>query len=864
MAWQHREHLGIERRYTMHARRLQQLATTLFVVMISLPFGGSAQSSASSPKGLRVIYSTPEAIVLEFTLPDYVLCKVETGGRTFVEIDVTDLPAGADPGNPQLPQKGALIGLPPSSTPSLQILEMDRKLVALDAPIYPEPSPIPGPPNEDGPQSPTEYELTMNESVYARDELFPSCVASIAEIAWVRDHRVAHLLFYLVRYNPVRSELEVVKRVVVEISFSSSSRIAAAVSTTSVLRSPIEELLQATVLNYDVAENWKSLPLTPVTRLGTTDLSGSSPATRPNSYKLMVDADGLYRLTFRELQTAGIPVDDLDPQTLQILENDQEIAIQVFGESDGSFDPEDSIQFYGRRPADRYNRHDVYWLRYGDTSGLRMPVRSVRPSGQPRDTIWAVVSSEENRLYASGHFAAGSDHWFAGQMNEGDSYGQGVAESTIVLDAAILQEGGNIVTVSISGDTTAYFESVMFDAVELEYAIVASSGGVLLTHEGTSSYEITGLGEPTLWLLDITEPGVPWELEEPTVRGDAGQYTLRWTESVTGALVYLITSESQVRHPTIIADAPSNLKDETNAADYLLITHRDFVGTVEPLAAYHRAQGLRVKTIDVQDIYDEFNGGLLSPLAIRDFIAFAYNRWERPAPTYVLLVGDGNYDFLNHTGHSSPNYIPPYLATVDPQLGETASDNLYACVSGNDHLPDLTIGRLPVNSRQEAQTVIRKILDYEQSPKYGGWNAHHVFAADRYDGYNDFATSADSVFAHFVSDPQLGERVYLDDLSAVAARQDTLDAWDQGALLISFVGHGSWDQWTSEALLHTTDTPQLINGNRLPVLLSMACYTGFFHHPERQTLDESLLRQADGGAVATWSLSGLGTLRGQS
>jgi hypothetical protein len=44
----------------------------------------------------------------------------------------------------------------------------------------------------------------------------------------------------------------------------------------------------------------------------------------------------------------------------------------------------------------------------------------------------------------------------------------------------------------------------------------------------------------------------------------------------------------------------------------------------------------------------------------------------------------------------------------------------------------------------------------------------------------------------------------------------------------------------------------------LPVVLSMTCYTGFFHHPEYGVLDETLLRHQGGGAVATWSASGLG------
>jgi hypothetical protein len=80
--------------------------------------------------------------------------------------------------------------------------------------------------------------------------------------------------------------------------------------------------------------------------------------------------------------------------------------------------------------------------------------------------------------------------------------------------------------------------------------------------------------------------------------------------------------------------------------------------------------------------------------------------------------------------------------------------------------------------------------------------------------------------------------------------------------LVSFVGHSSWHLWTEESLLHVSDVASLTNDRRWPVLLSMTCYTGLFQHPEYPTLDESLLRLDGGGAIATWSPSGLGVARG--
>jgi len=88
-------------------------------------------------------------------------------------------------------------------------------------------------------------------------------------------------------------------------------------------------------------------------------------------------------------------------------------------------------------------------------------------------------------------------------------------------------------------------------------------------------------------------------------------------------------------------------------------------------------------------VYDEFTYGLRDAHAIRDFLRYAYENWAKPEPTYVLLVGDGHYDLRDYKQSGLRNYIPPYLAVVDPWLGETAADNRYVSVSGEDILPDI-------------------------------------------------------------------------------------------------------------------------------------------------------------------------------
>ena len=156
---------------------------------------------------------------------------------------------------------------------------------------------------------------------------------------------------------------------------------------------------------------------------------------------------------------------------------------------------------------------------------------------------------------------------------------------------------------------------------------------------------------------------------------------------------------------SLAADTPSQWRTPAHGADYILIAPRSLWPAAQRLAAQRRGQGLRVALVDVQDIYDEFNGGPVAPAAIRAFLAYAWSSWQPPAPSYVLLLGGGTFDprgYCTAPGAcpelvTAPNstLIPPYLAAVNPWLGETAADNRFVALSPDSSLPWLAIGRLP-------------------------------------------------------------------------------------------------------------------------------------------------------------------------
>ena len=175
--------------------------------------------------------------------------------------------------------------------------------------------------------------------------------------------------------------------------------------------------------------------------------------------------------------------------------------------------------------------------------------------------------------------------------------------------------------------------------------------------------------------------------------------------------------------PKISVDTASDLRSTHNAADYIIITHTHFIQDVQPLAHYRTQQGLRTTIVDVQDIYDEFNDGILNPEAIREFLNYAYHHWQPPAPTYVFLIGDTNIDIKN-----KPNFVPTMQVQI-PGYGSSASDHQFVTFRGEDSFPDMLIGRMPANNRVDLRIFIERTINYETASSVGSWHKRLLMLA---------------------------------------------------------------------------------------------------------------------------------------
>jgi hypothetical protein len=93
--------------------------------------------------------------------------------------------------------------------------------------------------------------------------------------------------------------------------------------------------------------------------------------------------------------------------------------------------------------------------------------------------------------------------------------------------------------------------------------------------------------------------------------------------------------------------------------------------------------------------------------------------------------------------------------------------------------------------------------------------------------------------------------------SDASTRSSIISAINSGAALVNYSGHGNVDVWTGAPIFSSSDALSLTNGNKLPLVIVMDCLNGYFVAPNIDCLSESLLKAANGGAVASFSSSGL-------
>ncbi len=455
--------------------------------------------------------------------------------------------------------------------------------------------------------------------------------------------------------------------------------------------------------------------------------------------------------------------------------------------------------------------------------------------------------------------------------------GRWVRELTNTVSADRFVSGLNSVEVSARVMPGNYTDDVLVNYWEVAYRRLfrAWEGQFDFHAEGTGpqEYSVSNWTSKYVALWDITDALQPRRLvgAVPALVGSTIQLRFR-TDNREGSR-YWLQEESALSHPlTLRIQSDTGLRNPARGADAVIITPAEFRPAAERLAAWHEAHGRRAVVADLKDVYDEFNAGIaIAPEAIPNLLRWASKQWLAPAPAFLTLIGDGHYNIkgLNPGLYGTvPSWIPPYMVFVDPWIGEAASDMRYGDIDG-DLLPDVAVGRVTGNTLAEANTVVNKIVSYDESQRAAAWQQKAFFIADNPDSTGDFPALSDRVIANYLPSDLTVTRAYLPGkipdspataAEIVATKQIISDTLQSGVWLIQYTGHGTPNYWASERLFRHTDVYGLQNGDRLPVVMSFNCLDGFYIHPfgAWQSIAELMQRQKGGGAVAVISPTGDG------
>ncbi len=920
------------------------------------------------PPGLQVIQSNADGLVLDLSIPTYTLSSTSLTIGTFDRLTLPDRDSyTAEPGHPQLPLYGAMIGVPPDARIDLQIVADDA--VTMTGSYRLAPAPRPAPPVGD--LQPGQMQDVIDNAAYASAALYPNQPARIIQDAWLRDLRTVRFEIYPFQYSPGNGTVIWHRKMRLVIHFyPTASSKAPTVSTAD--SGAFEPLLSSSLLNYAEAKDWRGQPPTMSKSAAQNPLALSATSA---SYRIVVDHDGLYRVTYADLLAAGLDMTHTNPSLFHLTSQEQAVAIYVFGEADGTFDPGDYIEFYGQKfyggllaaryahesdtwpvfangwqahfnatMLEKYTDDNVYWLTVDSAPGPRM----LTVDGTPHDTApvptnyTTTVHAEQTNIWWTTHFLT-EDTWFWDQIQTSSSGASSSVTHTYTTTLSAVAAGALTATVRaevlarnyndnaspdhrtrfmlnspgnlledaywdgptmhelvapiaqsslVSGSNSLYFnvinqpvmasDNIYFNWFEITYARLfqASNDSLLFSDNETGSrqYEIGNFLTNTINILDVSDPFMPERVLSGSVSSTGQPFTATFEISSSLPVTYFVAGSTAIQTPKSISRyVPPDLSGATNGADYIIITPGVFYTTAQVLANYRASQGLRVKVIDVNDLYNEFNDGIYHSIAIKNFLTYAYTNWQPPAPSYVVLVGDGHWNFKNYAFSyggvpvpPSPIYMPPNLVWVDPWQGEIDSANLLAAVVADDILPQMYIGRVPVNSSAELATFISRTIAYEQAGPQS-WQANLTFVADNVPdpkGAGDFVASSNNTISNYVPSSLQVDRIYENDygcgfnVACPAVNRVITQTLNQtGTFLLNYVGHGAPSSWADESIFTVNNVPTLSNTNRLPIVLSMTCLDGYWDFPLTSTLSslaETLIRANNGGAVATFSPTGLG------
>ena len=399
---------------------------------------------------------------------------------------------------------------------------------------------------------------------------------------------------------------------------------------------------------------------------------------------------------------------------------------------------------------------------------------------------------------------------------------------------------------------------------------------------GNVSQFIISNATSSVQVWDVTDP-LNIKSQQDTLIGSSLEFVLP-TDSL---LEFIAFNGQSFMFPKFSGEVTNQDLHASVQSDLLIVTNPLFLKQANDLADLHRTQDNMIVTVaTTQQVFNEFSSGSQDVSAIRDFVKMFYDRAadSTQLPKYLLLFGRGSYN-LKSTSNNT-NYVPAYesLNSIDPTISYPGDDfyGMLDSAEGNwdvtNDVLDLGIGRLPVQSVSEAETVVEKIRKYTSVP--GTIETGNSCSSDKCYGLGDWM----NVISFCADDEDSGDHEHQAD--AIATKIDTthgvynidkiyFDAYQQvstpggerypdatasmnrrmekGSLIMNYTGHGGELGWAHERFLEIHDINAWKNQCKLPLFFTATCEFSRWDDPARTSAGELTLLNPEGGSIGLMS-----------
>ncbi len=397
---------------------------------------------------------------------------------------------------------------------------------------------------------------------------------------------------------------------------------------------------------------------------------------------------------------------------------------------------------------------------------------------------------------------------------------------------------------------------------------------------GTAVFQIANATERThLWRIgDATEPTIE-------IHGDFSDQLLTIPVEDAQDRYVVFTEGESYPSPEYVEEVENQNLHGDGPFDMVIIVPAsgNLDEAANRLAEMHTDKdGLRVKVVRANLLYNEFSSGTPDASAYRRYMKMLYDRaeHEEDMPRYLLLFGDCAWDnrmrSVSWQNYNPDDFLLAFEVNYNTSdynlsgfavgaLNSYVSDDFYGWLDdgeGENYSQarlDVAVGRIPCHDASIAQQIVDKIIRYRNNEVVGAWKNHvYMLADDVNDNLHmeDAETVADNIFQATGQNINLN-KVYWDaypiEHSATGNTYPQVTKMlqshmQQGAIMFNYMGHGSPQQVSTSRLLVANDYSASSEG-RLPLWVLASCEISPY---DRQEMDigRTAIYNTDGGAIA--------------